>query len=75
MVGSTHEVQHLKLNLNSIFITKKQFDEQVDISKGLSAEKFYGIIEYKEEEIDDWLVDYYMKIQDIEEEIHEISHD
>jgi hypothetical protein len=25
--------------------------------KGLSIEKFYGIIEYNEEEIDNWLVD------------------
>jgi hypothetical protein len=34
----------------------------------------YGIIEYNEEEIDNWLVDYSMKNQDIEEEIHVISH-
>jgi hypothetical protein len=40
----TNEVQDPKLILNSVFITKKQFDEQVEILKGLSGEKFYGII-------------------------------
>jgi hypothetical protein len=58
-----------------MFMTRKQFDEQVEILKGLSTEKFNGIIEYGEEEIDNWLIDYSMKNQDIEEEIHDISHD
>jgi hypothetical protein len=75
LAGSTDEVQDPKLILNSMFMTKQQFDEQVEILKGLSAEKFYGIIEYNEEEIDNWLVDYSVKNQDIEEAIHGISHD
>jgi hypothetical protein len=49
---------------------RQQFDEQVEILKGLSAGKFNGIIEHNEEEIDNWLVHYSMKNQDIEEEIH-----
>jgi hypothetical protein len=75
LTGGTNEVQDPKLILNSMFLTKQQFDEQVEIFKGLSAEIFYGILEYNEEEIDNWLVDYSMKNQDIEEEIHGISHD
>jgi hypothetical protein len=75
MVGSTDEVQDPKLILNSMFMTRQQFDEQVEILKGLSTEKFYGIIEYNEEKIDNWLVDYSMKNQDIEEEIHDIYRD
>ena len=51
LAGSTDEVQDPKLILNSMFIKKQQFDEQVDILKGLSVEKFYGIVEYNEEEI------------------------
>jgi hypothetical protein len=43
--------------------------------KGLSAKKFYSILEYNEEEIDNWLVDYFMKNQDIDEAIHGISLD
>jgi len=58
-----------------MFITRQQFDEQVEIVKGLSTKKFNGIIEYGEEEIDNWMVDYSMKNKDIEEEIHAISHD
>jgi hypothetical protein len=65
LAGSTDEVHDTKLILNSMFMTKKQFDEQVEILKGLSAEKFYGIIEYNEEEIDNWLVDYSMKNKNI----------
>jgi hypothetical protein len=33
------------------------------------------MIEYGEEEIDNWIIDYSMKNQDIEESIHVISHD
>jgi SOS response regulatory protein OraA/RecX len=56
-------------------MTKQQFYEHVEILKGLSVEKFNGIIEYGEEEIDNWLIDYSMKNQYIEESIHGISHD
>jgi hypothetical protein len=38
--GSTNEVQDPKLILNSMFMTRKQFDEQVEILKGLFIEKF-----------------------------------
>jgi hypothetical protein len=61
LAGSTNEVQDPKLILNSLFITKQQFDEQVDMFKGLSIEKFYGIFEYNEDDIDNWIVDYSMK--------------
>jgi hypothetical protein len=47
-------------------MTRQQFDEQVEILKGLSDENFNGIIEYGEEEIDNCLIDYSMKNQDIE---------
>jgi len=35
-VGSTNEVQDPNLILNSLFLTKQAFDEQVEIFKGLS---------------------------------------
>jgi uncharacterized protein YeeX (DUF496 family) len=75
LAGSTNKVQDLKLILNSLFITKQQFDKQVDIFKGLSFENFYGILEYDEDDIDNWLVDYSVKNQDIEEALHGISND
>jgi hypothetical protein len=42
--GGTNEVHDPKLILNSIFLTKQQFDEQFEIFKGLSIEIFYGIL-------------------------------
>jgi bisphosphoglycerate-dependent phosphoglycerate mutase len=56
-------------------MTKKQFDKHVEILKGLSTKKISSVIEYGEEEIDHWLIDYSIKNQDIEESIHGISHD
>jgi hypothetical protein len=73
LAGGTNEVQDHKLIINSMFLTKKQFDKQVEIFKGLSVESFYGILEYNEDDIDNWLLDYSMKNQDIEEEVHGIS--
>lgn len=67
LAGSTNEVQNPKLILNSLFLTKKEFDEQVEIFKGLSFEKFYNILEYSEDDVENWLVDYLIKNQDIEE--------
>jgi hypothetical protein len=69
LARNTNEVQDPKLILSLMFLTNKQ----VDIFKGLLAGKFYIILEYNEEEIDNWLVDYSIKNQVIEEEIHGIS--
>jgi hypothetical protein len=46
-----------------MFLTNKQFDEQVDIFKELLVEIFYGILRYNEDEIDNWLVNYFLKNQ------------
>jgi hypothetical protein len=75
LAGNTGEVQDSRLIINSIFMTRQQFEEHVDILKIISAENFNSIIEYDEREIENWLVDYANKNQDIEESIHNISHD
>jgi hypothetical protein len=46
LAGSTNEVQDPNLILKSFSMTKEAFKEQVDILKGLSFEKFYGILEH-----------------------------
>jgi hypothetical protein len=71
----TNEFEDPKLILNSLFLTKQKLDEKVKIFKGLSVEKFYGRIEYDEDAIDNWLVYYSVKNQDIEEALHGISLD
>jgi hypothetical protein len=75
LAGRTNEIQDHKLILNSLFITKQEFDEQVDIFKWLSFEKLYGILEYSEDDVENWLVDYSIKNQDIEEALRNISID
>ena len=39
-------------------MTKEAFDEQHDILKGLSFEKFYSIVEYHVDEAENWLLHY-----------------
>jgi hypothetical protein len=75
LAGRSNKFQDPKLIFNSLFLTKQQFNEKVDIFKGFSIDKFYGIIVYDENTIDKWLVDYSVKNQDIEEVLHGISID
>jgi uncharacterized protein YeeX (DUF496 family) len=75
LAGRTNEVQDPKLILNLLFLTKQEFDEQVEIFKGLSFEKLYDILEYSEDDVEKWLVDYLIKNQDIEEALRYISID
>jgi hypothetical protein len=39
-------------------MTKESFDEQLDILKGLSFEKFYGIVEHHVDDLEHWVLDY-----------------
>jgi hypothetical protein len=75
IAGSTNEDQDPKFILNLLFLTKQRFDEKFEIFKGMLVEEVYGILEYNEEDIDNWLVDYSVKNEDIEESLHEISLD
>jgi hypothetical protein len=75
LARNINKVEDRKLILNSLFLTKKQFDEQVEIFKGLLVENFYDILEYGEDEIYNCLVDYFVKNRDIEEALHDISLD
>jgi hypothetical protein len=56
-------------------LTKQAFDEQVDIFKGLSLENFYDILEYGEDDVDNWLVDYSVQNEEIEQALRNLSID
>jgi hypothetical protein len=56
------------------FNPNKIFVEHM-LAVGFSNLFIHSILEYNEEEIDNWLVDYSVKNQDIEEAIHGISLD
>ena len=47
-----NDFQHPNLIINSFPLTKQAFDKQVDIFKALSLEKFYSILEYGEDDMD-----------------------
>jgi hypothetical protein len=75
LASNTNEFQEPILIFNSLFLTKKEFDDQVEIYKILSFENFYGILEYGEDDVKKWLVDYSIKNQDIEEALCNLSID
>jgi hypothetical protein len=75
LAGSTNEVQDPNLILKSLSMTKEAFDEQLDILKGLSFEKFYGIVEHRVDELERWVLDYSTHNEEIEQSLHSISMD
>jgi hypothetical protein len=75
LARSTNEVQDPNLILNSLSLCKQAFNEQVDILKGLSLENFYDILEYGQDDVDNWLVDYSTHNEEIEHALHSISID
>ena len=52
LAGSTNKVQYPNLILKSLSLTMQAFNEQVYILKGLSLEKFYDILEYGQDDIE-----------------------
>jgi hypothetical protein len=63
------------LILNSLFLTKQAFDDQVHIYKRLSFENFYGIVEYGEDDVKTWLIGYAIRNKNIQEALHNLSID
>jgi hypothetical protein len=73
--GNTIEVEDPKLISNSMLQTRQQFEESMEKLKKLSAEKFNSMIEYTEDDIDNWLVEYANRNEDIETTLQNISID
>jgi hypothetical protein len=75
LAGTTNEVQDPNLILKSLSLNKQAFDEQLHILKGLSLETFYDILEYGEDDVENWLVDCSSHNEEIEQALHSISMD
>jgi hypothetical protein len=75
LAGTTREVQDPKLILNSMLMTREQFEEHLEILKVVSTEKFNSLTEYTEQEVESWLVSYVNKNEDIEDTLHQLSID
>jgi uncharacterized protein YeeX (DUF496 family) len=46
---------------------------KVDIFKALSLEKFHSILEYGQDDVDDWLVDYSVQNEEIDQALRNLS--
>jgi hypothetical protein len=75
LARSTNEVQDPNLIVNSLPLTIQASNEQVDIFKGLSLETFYNILEYGEDDVDNWLVDYLVQTEEIDQALRNLSID
>jgi hypothetical protein len=75
LAGKKNDFQDPRLILNSLTLTKQDFDQQVDNLKALSIEFFYRIVEYHEEEVDNWLVGFSLQNGDIHEGLCKLSID
>jgi hypothetical protein len=75
IAGTTIEVADPNLISNSMLMTRQQFEEQVETLKKLSAEKFDSMVEYTYDDIDNWLVEYTNRNEDIETTLQNLSID
>jgi hypothetical protein len=72
---STIGLEYPNLISNSILQTRQQFKESVEKLNKLSTEKFNSMIEYTNVDIDNWLVEYANRNEDIETTLKNISVD
>jgi hypothetical protein len=74
-VGTTIEVSDPKLIANSMLLTRQQFEEHVETLKRLSTEKFDSMVEYTNDDIDSWFMEYTNRNEDIETTLQNLSID
>jgi hypothetical protein len=75
IVGTTFEVPDPKYLSNSMLMTRQHFEEKIEELKRTSAEKFDNMIEFTHDDIDNWLVEYTNKNEDIENILQNLSVD
>jgi hypothetical protein len=68
----TGEVQAPRLISNSIVITREKFGECLEMLKVVSTENFNSRIEYTEHEVENWIVNYVNKNEDIRDTLHQL---
>jgi hypothetical protein len=73
IVGTTIEVSDPKLIANSMLLTRQQFEEHVETLKILLTEKFEIMVEYNNDDIDSWLVEYTNRGEDIDTTLQNLS--
>jgi hypothetical protein len=74
-MGTTLEVSDPNLISNSMLMSREKFEEQVENLKKSSTEKFDSMVEYTYDDIDNWLVEYTNKNEEIETMLQKLSID
>ena len=75
LAGRTNDFQDANLIVNTLPLTKQAFDKHLDIFKALSLEKFYNILKYGQDDIDNWLVNYSVQNEKIDQALPNLSID
>jgi hypothetical protein len=75
IASTTIEVPDPSLILNSMIMSREKFEEQVENLNKSSTNKFDSVIEYTYNDIDNWLVEYTNKNEDIETILKNLSID
>jgi len=75
LAATTREVDDSKIILNSVFMTKEQFEAKLETLKFASTERFNSITKYSKFEVESWLVNYANKNKDLEDILHQVSID
>jgi hypothetical protein len=75
IAGTTIEVSDPKFISSSMLMTQQQFEEQIEGQKKTVAEKFYTMVEFTHDDIENWIVEYTNKNEEIENTLQNISID
>jgi hypothetical protein len=73
LAGTTGDVEDPHLILDSILMSKEQFEEKMELLKTASTERFNSLTEYSKLEVESWLVSYVNKNKYIEDTLHQLS--
>jgi hypothetical protein len=73
IANTTIEVSNPNLMVDSMLQTRQQFEEHVETLKRLSTKKFDSMVEYTNDDIDSWFVEYTNRNEDIETTLQNLS--
>jgi hypothetical protein len=75
LAGKTNDFQDPLLIVNSLPLTREEFDKQVAMLNTFSLEKFYSILQFDQSHVHDWLVKYAVQNEEIHQALSNISID
>jgi hypothetical protein len=73
LAKKTNDFQDCDLIVNSLPLTRQEFDKQASMFKALSLENFYSILQFDQAHVDDWLVKYAVQNEEIHQALSNLS--